>query len=256
MSVLHSPAKVLAILVCTAWDESHSAGRLLASALKHDTEVIAVDQLLVTGKKPYSLAKFVSTSDVFRKKIGDAQLKDEVAFVRNFGWAPQRFQSRARPYARESRRWHAIWSAVASEAKGKDPKRRELAVHLMDSFSGPNSMRLLLGGMLADLSAEHYSWVATGDTANPDASTVIDRMGRFYNRLDVLFLQGQVLKIRDTYTGETLEYLQRAHFYNYGARAAFFGIGDLSDPETQCRVREALQRAQRIVKNIKECFKV
>ena len=46
-------------------------------------------------------------------------------------------------------------------------------------------------------------------------------MDRFYNRLDVLFLQGQVLKMRDTYTGETLEYLQRAHFYNYGARAAF-----------------------------------
>ena len=114
----------------------------------------------------------------------------------------------------------------------------------------------LLGGMLADLSAEHYSWVATGDAANPDASTVIDRMDRFYNRLDVLFLQGQVLKMRDTYTGETLEYLRQAHFYNYGARAALFGIGDLLDPETQCRVREALQRVQVIVKNIQENFKV
>ena len=208
-------------LVCQAWDESHSAGRLLPNALKHDKEVVEVDRLLVTGKQPYSLAKFVSTSEVFRKKVGDAQVTEGVAFVQNFGWAPQRFQSRARPYARESRRWHSIWTAVAAEADGKDPKRRELAVHFLDSLGGQNSMRLLLGGMLADLSAEHYSWVATGDTANPDASTVIDRMDRFYNRLDVLFLQGQVLKIRDTYTGETLEYLQRAHFYNYGARAAF-----------------------------------
>ena len=243
-------------LVCTAWDESHSAGRLLASALKHDTEVIAVDQLLVTGKKPYSLAKFVSTSDVFRKKIGDAQLKDEVAFVRNFGWAPQRFQSRARPYARESRRWHAIWSAVASEAKGKDPKRRDLAVHLMDSLSGRNSIRLLLGGMLADLSAEHYSWVATGDEANPDASTVMERMDSFYSRLDILFLQGHILKLPDTYTGATLAYLQETHFYHYGTRVAVFGIGNMEDPETRIRVRQALQQVQDIVQNIKECFKV
>ena len=117
-----------------------------------------------------------------------------------FGWAPQRFQSRARPYARESRRWHTIWSAVAAEADGKDPKRRELAVHLLSSLSGPNSMRLLLGGMLADLSAEHYSWVATGDEANPDASTVMERVDHCRSRLDVLFLQGHILEMKDTYT--------------------------------------------------------
>ena len=78
-----------------------------------------------------------------------------VAFVQNFGWAPQRFQSRARPYARETRRWHAIWSAVAAEADGKDPKRRELAVHVLSSLSGPNSVRLILGGMLADQNGGH-----------------------------------------------------------------------------------------------------
>ena len=243
-------------LVCHAWDESHSAGRLLASALKHDKEVVEVDRLLVTGKKPYSLAKFVGTSDVFRKKFGDAQVEEGVAFVRNFGWAPQRFQSRARPYARESRRWHAIWSAVAAEADGKDPKRRELAVHLLSSLSGPNSMRLLLGGMLADLSAEHYSWVATGDEANPDASTVMERVDSFRSRLNVLFLQGHILKMGNTYTGTTLLYLQEAHFYHYGPRVAMFGIGDLRDRGTRRRVREALQRVQRIVMNIEECFKV
>ena len=85
-------------------------------------------------------------------------------------------------------------------------------------------MRLLLGGMLADLAAEHYTWVATGDEANPDASTVIDRMDSFYGRLDVLFLQGHVLKMPDTYTGATLEYLKQAHFYNHNCRASMFGI--------------------------------
>ena len=259
LDVGHALAKdgCFSSLVCHAWDESHSAGRLLASALKHDQEVLEVDRLLVTGKTPYSLAKFVSTSDVFRKKFTDAQVAASVAFVRNFGWAPQRFQSRARPYARETRRWNAIWSAVAAEADGKDAKRRALALHLLSSLSGPNSMRLLLGGMLADLSAEHYSWVATGDKANPDASTVMERVGHFRSRLDVLFLQGHILKMGDkTYTGVTLAYLRQAHFYHYGSRCAAFGIGDLADPETRRQVSEALLRVQRIVRNIEECFKV
>ena len=243
-------------LVCHAWDESHSAGRLLASALKHDKEVSEVDCLLVTGKQPYSLAKFVSTSGVFRKRFTDAQVKDGVAFVRNFGWAPQRFQSWARPYGRETRRWHAIWSTVAAEADGKDPKRKELAVHLLNSLSGHNSIRLLLGGMLADLSAEHYSWVATGDEANPDASTVMERVDKFRSRLDVLLLQGHILKMEETFTGVTLTYLKEAHFHHYGTNIAMFAISSLADPGTQHQVREALQRVQRIVMNIEECFKV
>ena len=106
-------------------------------------------------------------------------------------------------------------------------------MHLLSSLSGPNSMRLLLGGMLADLSAEHYSWVATGDEANPDASTVMERLDHFRSRLDVLFLQGHILKMEDTYTGATLAYLKQAHFYHYRSHAAAFGIGDLADPETR-----------------------
>ena len=99
-----------------AWDESHSAVRLLSNALKDDPEIQMVEQLLVTGKTPHSLAKFLSTLDVFRNKFGDAQMQDQVAFVKNFGWAPQRYQSRARPYARECRRWNSIWTSVAAEA--------------------------------------------------------------------------------------------------------------------------------------------
>ena len=38
-------------------------------------------------------------------------------------------------------------------------------------------------GMLADLSAEHYSWVATGDEANPDASTVMEHLDSEFKAL-------------------------------------------------------------------------
>ena len=123
-----------------AWDESHSAGRLLQNALKDDPEIGVVDKLLVTGKKPYSLAKFLSTSGVFRKKFGDAQQAEGVAFLRNFGWAPQRFKSRAKPYARECRRWNAIWTSVAAEAaSASDKGRKELAESFLSELGGEYS---------------------------------------------------------------------------------------------------------------------
>ena len=86
-------------LACHGWDESHSSGRLLANAMKHAPGIETVDRLLVTAKSPPRLAKFVNTSDVFRKKVGDAQADAGVSFVKNFGWAPQRYQSCAGPYA-------------------------------------------------------------------------------------------------------------------------------------------------------------
>ena len=72
--------------------------------------------------------------------------------------------------------------------------------------------------MLADLSAEHDSWVATGDKANPDASTVMEPSGCLV----------PARAMGDTYTGATLAYLKQAHFYHDGSRCAAFGIGDLA----------------------------
>ena len=70
---------------------------------------------------------------IFRKTIGDAQLDDEVTFVKNFGWAPQRFNSRARPLARERRRWKSIFDAVALEAASADKNQRVLARMYLES---------------------------------------------------------------------------------------------------------------------------
>ena len=169
-----------------AWDESHSAQRMCSNAMVDDDEITTTDKLLVTGQKPYSLAKFLSTSMAFRKKMGDAQLADEVSFVNNFGWAPQRYNSRARPYARESRRWQSIFDAVAAEAVSADKYRRALARMYLQELGGENSKRLVLGGLLADLSAEHYFGVASGDLRNPDATRVQERAEAFLERLRVL----------------------------------------------------------------------
>ena len=240
-----------------AWDESHSAGRLLQNALKDDPEIGAVDKLLVTGKKPYSLAKFLSTSGVFRKKFGDAQQAEGVAFLRNFGWAPQRFESRAKPYARECRRWNAIWTSVAAEAaSASDKGRKELAESFLSELGGEYSRRLLLAGFLADLAAEHYAWVASGDKANPDTTTVVARAESFCRRLHVLFTQGLILTLPNTYTGETVTFLKENTYFHYGKRVQCFGLGDWNQDSVQRVVRAELKRVQVVVANIKELLKV
>ena len=51
----------------------------------------------------------------------------------------------------------------------------------MEGLGGENSSRLVLGGLLADFGAEHYTWVATGDKENPDTTTVQARAGTRWN---------------------------------------------------------------------------
>eukprot|EP00959_Pyramimonas_sp_CCMP1952_P109922 2299311-Pyramimonas_sp.AAC.1 len=173
-------------MVFREWEESHSAVKVLLHAAQGNAEVALVENLLVSGKKPPSLAKFVTTSDVFRRRFGDAQQKDAVALCTNLGWAPQRYTSRARPLARMSRRWRSIWAALEEEAASTS-KRADDARHLMAELGGVNSPRLLLGGMLADIAAEHYDWVAGGDRSHPDPSTAVDRADLFTRRLSALF---------------------------------------------------------------------
>ena len=71
-----------------AWDESHSAQALLKKSMVEDAEITTTDSLLVTRKKPPSLAKFLSTSTAFRNTVGLQQQEGDIAFVKNFGWAP------------------------------------------------------------------------------------------------------------------------------------------------------------------------
>ena len=101
-----------------AWDESHSAQALLKNPIKEDVEITTTDSLLVTRKKPPSLAKCLSTSIVFRNTVAQQQLEHDIAFVKNFGWAPQRFNSRARALARVSQHWDIIFKALGEESRG------------------------------------------------------------------------------------------------------------------------------------------
>ena len=47
-----------------------------------------------------------------------------------------------------------------------------LCIEFLRAFSGKNVSRLLVAGMLTDLSVEHCTWVRGEDVHNPDAGLV------------------------------------------------------------------------------------
>ena len=243
-------------LVFHGWDEAHSAQALLRNSIKDDPEIEITDSVLVTRKKPPSLAKFLSTSTVFRNTVGLQQQAHDIAFVENFGWAPQRYNSRARPLARESRRWDIIFNSLGEESQGSNQDRRILARGFMQDLGGENSSRLLLGGLLADLYAEHYSWTATGDVHNPDAATVWERATAFLARLDTLFMDGTILAMPDTFSGVTLKFLRGTSRYPCCNSVQTVGLGDWTAQPARDAIKAALRRVQTIVANIKENMKL
>ena len=237
-------------------NESHSSQALLKNSLKDEPEITITDSVLVSRKKPPSLAKFLSTSTVFRHTVGLQQQAHDIAFVKNFGWAPQRFNSRARPLAREARRWDIISKALGEESKGSSQDRRIQARAFFEELGGQNSSRLLLGGLVADLCAEHYSWTATGDESNPDAATVQDRATAFLSRLDTLFVEGSIIAMPDTFTGVTLKFLRGTSRYSCGNSVQIVGIGDWKAQPARDAISAALRRVQTIVANVKENMKL
>ena len=78
-----------------------------------------------------------------------------------------------------SRRFAPVFTAVAAEASSNSA-RREIALHLMKELTGANSHRLILAGMLTDISVEHYRWVSGGDILNPDPSGATERDSVFF----------------------------------------------------------------------------
>jgi hypothetical protein len=161
-------------MVFREWDECHSAVKSLPRSVEAVAEANTLDTLLVSGRDPPSLAKFISTSDVFCKRFGHAVQQESVTYCKSFSWAMQRYTSRVRPLTKMSRRFVPVFTAVAAEASSNSA-RREIALHLMRELTGANSHRLILAGMLTDISVEHYRWVSGGDILNPDPSGATER---------------------------------------------------------------------------------
>ena len=115
----------------------------------------------------------------------------------------------------------------------------------------------MLGGLLADLSAEHYAWGAGGDKRNPDSTTVQSRVEAFVARLDTLFNQAVSLTLPDTYTGVTFKFLQNFSYYQCGTSVQTLCIGDWTTNESARKIiKEALGHVRKVVANVIEYMKL
>lgn len=238
------------------WEECHSASKLMEHAVQHHEEAQKIDGLLVSGaagaprlahsSRNTSLTKFLSQSLVFQKRCTEAQRAAGMALCKSFGWAPQRYISRAHPMSLAQRRWDPIWDTLEEEALGKTD-RAAIARYFIAELGGENSRRLLFGGMLTDIAVEHYKWVAGGDKGQPDPSTVMAGLDVFLERLKILFDEGMVLTLRESYTGEVLQFLEKGKTIQYQKQIQTCGLGRLSDVAVKEVVAQALQQARELV---------
>ncbi len=228
-----------------ASDGADLVSQVLEHAVRDHEEAKLIDGLLVSGcaaaptlnfgKKPTSLAKFLSQSEVFKKRCSEAQRLSAINLCVEFGYAPQRYASRSRPLSRESRRWAPIWDSLAAEASGNGP-RAQLARFFLEELGGTNSHRLLFGGMLTDIAVEHYQWIAGGGQGNPDPSHACSGHDLFMQRLKVLIDEGMILTMEDTYTGEVLRFLKKGKIVFYKSQVQSCALGNLADSEVQDRL--------------------
>ena len=192
----------------------HSALLVLKTTLGCDPEIDEVDKLLVSSKEPPSLARFLTQSTRLAAKFGEKQAHDHVQALTHLGWRPQRADSKKKPYGRFAWRLSQCFETLAEEADdASQAVRRAAAVYLLKALSGANTNRLVLGGMLADLSHEHSMWSRGYDKDNLDSTSVMHRAEKFINRLNLLFVKGLILTqaASDTFTGQVLKFLSEAN---------------------------------------------
>ena len=106
---------------------------------------------------------------------------------------------------------------------------------------------------MTNLNDQRYTWVATGDERHPDATTAQSRADAFFALALMLFIDGLILSLADSYTGVTLQFLKKPHYYRIGKGVQTIGIGDCDKDESARKIiKEALGRVRIVVANMTE----
>jgi len=227
-------------------DSSHSLMLAIKNGCKGDPEVDAVQGIFLTNKKPYpSIANMLRHSKRFRASFTEEQQDAVFASLSHLGWAPQRMTSRARSYRRGALTIDGVFKALAKEAEGG--ARKEAALHNIQELSKFN--RLMIAGMLADLTVEHQQMVRPTDTADPDPVEVPQLMRQFAARVDLLFIKGEVLRMEYSFTAQIIRFLQKPSLLLVKKLAVLFAT-----PAGQTAKFEPLERMRAIVGNVLVCL--
>ena len=146
-------------------DTSHSLMLAIKNGCKGDPEVDAVQGIFLTNKKPHpSITNLLRHSKRFRSTFSDEQQEDIFTVLSHLGWAPQRMTSRAKSWSRGALKIDAVFKALAKEAEFG--ARKEAAMYNIRELA--SYKRLMIAGMLADLTVEHQSIVRQTDVADLD----------------------------------------------------------------------------------------
>ena len=173
----HSPNLAFHVM-----DSTHSLQLAIRHGMAGDPEIEQLQKVLLTNKRPHpSISNMLRNSTRFRTVFREKQQEDALSVLENLGWAPQRMSSRARPYGRTSLRLHALLAALAEEAEHGHEK--DLALSNLQQIA--SYKRLMLIGLLADLTHEHQRLVHETGTSDPDPTNTILLIERFKTRCKV-----------------------------------------------------------------------
>ncbi len=177
-------------------------------------------------------------------------MADCVAVVSHFGYAPQRLDSKKTPYGRVALKVRQAYSAVARVAETGDDKYKAAAKRFLHMTSGQHTSRLLLAGMIADLTHEFSKYVHSGDFNNPDPMRTARAANLLHTRNHVLFIEGLILckSSERTFTGQILKFLSKPQIVDFEKKAVVLSIGELADDDV---LFEPLNRMRLVVKSIK-----
>lgn len=111
--------------------------------------------------------------------------------------------------------------------------------------------RLMLAGMLADLTHEHFNIVKATDCSDPDPTAVNPVLRTFQDRVRVLFLEGHIMApaLTDSFTGQIREFLRGAPILYAKNLVFLFAL-----PADTRAEHEPLERMRAISKNVLACL--
>lgn len=185
-------------------------------------------------------------SSRFRATFTEEQRSGVYSTLSHLGWAPQRMSSRANVYRRIAGvHLTDMLSALARECEGGAMKKE--ALHNLRSMAP--FRRFMLAGLLADLTVEHQKAVRETDTADPDPCLVSQQLARFRLRCRVLFTEGQVYVIKETFTSNILRFYKDPSAIFVGKEALLFAM-----PQERAAYFEPLERIRAIVGNVLACL--
>ena len=189
-------------------DTTHTMQLIMKHAVSGEPEVTLVQEVMLTNKKPHkSVSSLLRDSSACRAAFANEQENEVKAVLRHLSWAPQRMSSRHKPYARASLRPGALFAFLADRAENaSEGSDKKAALHNLEKLAP--FKRMVLAGMLADLTWEHRKAVMWSDVRDPDPSEIVEQLDGFMHRLRVLFGEGLIMgsAMTGTFTAQIVEF--------------------------------------------------